>query len=90
MEVANACVNAKTGEVKVPGFYQDVVQPTKAEIKSFLQSGFQVGRFKKAYGFHSLRTDNPAEATRRIWAAPTFEIHGLTGGYHGPGVMTIV
>ncbi len=27
---------------------------------------------------------------RRIWAAPTFEVHGLTGGYHGPGVKTVV
>jgi len=90
MEVAQACMNAKTGEVKIPGFYRDVVKPTKAEIRSFLKSGFQVKRFKQAYGFHSLRTDDPAEVTRRIWAAPTFEIHGLTGGYHGPGVKTIV
>ena len=90
MEVAQACVNAKTGEVKIPGFYEDVVKPTKEEIKSFLKSGFQVKRFKEAYGFHSLRTDDPAEVTRRIWAAPTFEIHGLTGGYHGPGVKTVV
>jgi acetylornithine deacetylase/succinyl-diaminopimelate desuccinylase-like protein len=90
MEVAQACVNAKTGEVKIPGFYTDVVKPTREEIKSFLKSGFQVKRFKEAYGFHSLRTDDPAEVTRRIWAAPTFEIHGLTGGYHGPGVKTVV
>jgi acetylornithine deacetylase/succinyl-diaminopimelate desuccinylase-like protein len=90
MELAHACVNAKTGEVKIPGFYRDVVKPTKAEIRSFLKSGFQVKRFKEAYGFATLRTDDPAEVTRRIWAAPTFEIHGLTGGYHGPGVKTIV
>jgi acetylornithine deacetylase/succinyl-diaminopimelate desuccinylase-like protein len=90
MDVAQACVNAKTGEVKIPAFYEDVVQPTKEEIKSFLKSGFEVKRFKEAYGFHSLRTDDPAEVTRRIWAAPTFEIHGLTGGYHGPGVKTVV
>ena len=90
MDVAQACVNAKTGEVKIPGFYKDVVQPTKEEIRSFLKSGFQVKRFKQAYGFHSIRTDDPAEVTRRIWAAPTFEIHGLTGGYHGPGVKTVV
>lgn len=90
MDVAQACVNAKTGEVKIPGFYKDVLQPTKEEIRSFLKSGFQVNRFKQAYGFHSLRTDDPAEVTRRIWAAPTFEIHGLTGGYHGPGVKTVV
>ena len=90
MEVAQACVDAKTGEVKIPGFYKDVVKPTNDEIKSFLKSGFQVKRFKEAYGLTSLRTDDPAEVTRRIWAAPTFEIHGLSGGYHGPGVKTIV
>ena len=90
MEVAQACVSAKTGEVKIPGFYKDVVKPTKEEIKSFLKSGFQVKRFKEAYGLISLRTDDPAEVTRRIWAAPTFEIHGLSGGYHGPGIKTIV
>jgi acetylornithine deacetylase/succinyl-diaminopimelate desuccinylase-like protein len=90
MEVAVACVNAKTGEVTIPGFYDGVIKPTKEEIKSFLRSGFQVRRFKEAYGFQSLRTDDPAEVTRRIWAAPTFEIHGLTGGYHGPGVKTVV
>jgi acetylornithine deacetylase/succinyl-diaminopimelate desuccinylase-like protein len=90
MEVAQACVNAKTGEVKIPGFYQGVVRPTQEEIRSFLRSGFQVKRFKEAYGFHSLRTNDPAEVMRRIWAAPTFEVHGLTGGYHGPGVKTVV
>ena len=90
IEVAQACVNAKTGEVKIPGFYKDVVEPTKEEIKSFLKSGFQVKRFKEAYGLHSLRTNDPAEVMRRIWAAPTFEIHGLSGGYHGPGLKTVV
>ena len=90
MDVAHACVNAKTGEVKIPGFYKDVVKPTKEEIKSFLTSGFQVKRFKEAYGLQSLRTNDPAEVMRRIWAAPTFEIHGLSGGYHGPGIKTVV
>jgi acetylornithine deacetylase/succinyl-diaminopimelate desuccinylase-like protein len=27
---------------------------------------------------------------RRIWASPTFEVHGLSGGYHGQGVKTVV
>jgi acetylornithine deacetylase/succinyl-diaminopimelate desuccinylase-like protein len=26
----------------------------------------------------------------RIWARPTFEVHGLVGGHMGPGVKTIV
>ena len=90
MEVANTCVDAGTGRVKIPGFYDDVVEPTANEIKDFLKSGFEVRRFKEAYGFRSLRVEDPAEVMRRIWASPTFEIHGLSGGYHGQGVKTVV
>jgi acetylornithine deacetylase/succinyl-diaminopimelate desuccinylase-like protein len=88
--LAHACVDAKTGRVKIPGFYDDVVPPTKAEIKSFLKSGFQVKRFMEAYRFQTLRTTNAEEVLRRIWTAPTFEVHGLVGGYTGPGVKTVV
>lgn len=90
IEVAHACLDARTGRVKIPGFYDDVIEPTKAEIKSFLKSGFRVKGFKEAYGFRSLRVQDPADVLRRIWASPTFEIHGLSGGYHGQGVKTIV
>jgi acetylornithine deacetylase/succinyl-diaminopimelate desuccinylase-like protein len=89
-ELANACVDARTGRVKIPGFYDDVVSPTKAEIKSFLASGFQVKQFMKAYRFRSLRTYDTSEVLRRIWAAPTFEVHGFAGGHMGRGVKTIV
>ena len=27
---------------------------------------------------------------KRLWAMPTFEVHGLVGGYTGPGVKTII
>ena len=90
MEVAQACLDAKTGKVKIAGFYNDVVEPTPAEIRSFLRSGFQVKRFKDAYGFQSLRVRDPVEVMQRIWASPTFEVHGLVGGYQGPGVKTVV
>ena len=90
MEVAHSCFDAKTGRVKIKGFYDDVTEPTKQEMKSFLKCGFQVKRFKDAYGFLSLRTQDPTEIMRRIWGAPTFEIHGLSGGYQGQGIKTVV
>ena len=34
------CFDAKTGEVKIPGFYDDVIEPTKAEIRDLKKSGF--------------------------------------------------
>lgn len=89
-EAAHACVDARTGRVKIPGFYDSVVPPTSKEMKEFLSSGFEVGKFKKAYGFRAIRTENRAQLIKRIWAAPTFEVHGLVGGYHGHGVKTVV
>jgi acetylornithine deacetylase/succinyl-diaminopimelate desuccinylase-like protein len=88
--VAEACVDAKTGKVRIPGFYHDVVPPTKEEMRQFLASGFDVARFMQAYGLHSLRASRVADVMRRIWAMPTFEVHGLAGGYQGPGVKTVV
>ena len=89
-DLAARCVDAKTGRVKIPGFYDDVVPPTKAEIRSFLASGFDVRRFQAVHGFRSLRATRTEEVLRRIWASPTFEVHGLVGGYTGPGVKTVV
>ena len=89
-EVAHACVDARTGRVKIPGFYDEVVPPTKAEMKNFLASGFNVERFKTVHGFTSLRATKAEEVLRRIWASPTFEVHGLVGGYAGPGIKTVV
>ncbi|MCP9456665.1 MAG: M20/M25/M40 family metallo-hydrolase [Nitrospira sp.] len=90
IEVVQGCVDAKTGRVKIPGFYDEVVEPTKEELRDFLRSGFRVSRFKTAYGFRSLRTDDPLEVMRRIWAMPTFELHAVNGGYSGAGIKTIV
>jgi acetylornithine deacetylase/succinyl-diaminopimelate desuccinylase-like protein len=84
------CVDARTGRVKIPGFYDEVVPPTKAEIRQFLASGFTVQRFKDVHGFRSLRASKAEDVLRRIWASPTFEVHGLVGGYAGPGIKTVV
>ena len=89
-DAAYSCLDVKTGRVKIPGFYDDVVPPTRTELKDFVASGFQVRKFKEAYQLRSLRTSDPKELLKRIWAWPTFEVHGLTGGHTGPGVKTIV
>ncbi|HEY9786447.1 MAG TPA: M20/M25/M40 family metallo-hydrolase [Candidatus Obscuribacterales bacterium] len=82
--------DARTGEVKIPGFYDDVQKPSDDEAQQFVKSGFNLENFKKAHELKSLRTNDVREGSQRIWAKPTMEIHGITGGYHGPGVKTIV
>jgi acetylornithine deacetylase/succinyl-diaminopimelate desuccinylase-like protein len=91
-QVISACYDAKTGKVKIPGFYEDVRQPTKAEVQSFVDSGFTVKNYQKAHELKTLRANMQSEADvlKAIMAMPTFEVHGITGGYNGPGVKTIV
>jgi acetylornithine deacetylase/succinyl-diaminopimelate desuccinylase-like protein len=82
--------DATTGRVKIKGFYDDVQMVTRKELAEFARSGFSVKKFKKDHAFKSMRTDDPLELMKRIWAMPTMEIHGVAGGYTGPGVKTII
>jgi acetylornithine deacetylase/succinyl-diaminopimelate desuccinylase-like protein len=89
-KLISLCYDATTGDVKFPGFYDDVSPVDEDELDNFVKSGFNVANFKRAHELGTTRTDDAKEAAARIWARPTFEVHGITGGYSGPGVKTIV
>ena len=90
MDLACALHDARTGRVKVPGFYDGIVKPTRRELSDFEHSGFTVARFKKDNRVRRLRSENALEVMQRLWTRPTLEIHGLAGGYQGPGLKSIV
>lgn len=91
-QVITQCYDAKTGKVKIPGFYDDVIPATKAEVNSFVNSGFTTKGYQKAHELKSIRPNmkTDADVLKAFMAMPTFELHGITGGYSGPGVKTIV
>jgi acetylornithine deacetylase/succinyl-diaminopimelate desuccinylase-like protein len=90
MQVVAACVDARTGQVLIPGFYDDVEPLSPAEERAFLNSGFSVETFQRDHQVSSLRETRPLEVMRRLWAMPTFEVHGVVGGYTGPGVKAAI
>src|SRR6266849_584227 len=90
MQLVSEMYDARTGKVKIKGFYDDVEAPSKRELDEFRSSGFSVKKFKSDHHFKSLRTEDPMEVMKRIWAMPTMEVHGLIGGYSGPGIKTII
>ena len=90
MEVVTACLDAKTGRVLIPGFYDEVEPLSLEDEDSFLSSGFSLDTFKRDHHVSSLRETDPLEVLRRLWAPPTFEVHGVVGGYTGPGVKTAI
>lgn len=88
--VVSACVDAKSGRVTIPGFYRAVQPLGKTDRAQFLKSGFRVAPFAAAHQLTKLRVRDRAAVMRRLWAEPTFEVHGFVGGYQGPGVKTSI
>lgn len=88
--VVSRLADAKTGRVSIPGFYRRVRKPTRIEWENFMRSGFRTQEFMRAHGFDDLRVWERGEVLRRIWCLPTLEVHGIVGGYAGPGVKTVV
>jgi acetylornithine deacetylase/succinyl-diaminopimelate desuccinylase-like protein len=79
-----------TGRVKVKGFYDDVIPPSKKELQDWSNCGFSVSAFKKAHHLKKMRSNDDMDVMKRIWGTPTLEIHGVAGGYQGPGLKSIV
>ena len=89
-QVLAGCVDGRTGEIKIEGFDKTWAPPAADEVDGFVASGFDVAGFMRAQGFKSLRATDPREVTQRIWARPTMEIHGISGGYQGQGIKTAI
>ncbi len=85
-----ACHDPATGRVKIPMFYDDILPSGKKERRSFEESGFRTSGFKKAHGLKKIRFEKAAQVLDAIWLRPTFEVHGIAGGYRGPGIKTVI
>lgn len=84
------CYDARTGRVRIPRFHDDIRKPTASERRELARSGFARAKFQKAHGLRSLRFSDDARLREAIMTVPTFEVHGIVGGYSGPGIKTIV
>ena len=88
-----ACCDAPTGEVKIPGFYDGIPAADRRELRRFVAaSGFTKEGFARDLGLESIRRNirTGPDAVEAFSLSPTFEVHGITGGYTGPGAKAIV
>src|SRR5947207_8956287 len=92
-ELARLLSRLKTpdGKVHIPGLYAPVKRPSKGELATWKRLPFKEGEFLKhrvqAKALTGLKAYTVLE---RLWALPTFEIHGITGGFTGDGAKTVI
>jgi acetylornithine deacetylase/succinyl-diaminopimelate desuccinylase-like protein len=79
------------GHILIPGMYDDIVPPDKSETDSWRELPFSEGDFlKNEVGSTALTGEPEQSVLARIWARPTFEVHGIAGGFTGAGAKTVI
>jgi acetylornithine deacetylase/succinyl-diaminopimelate desuccinylase-like protein len=79
------------GKIHVRKLYKSVEEPGKAELKSWKQLPFDEEKFlSEEVTGKALTGLDDYSVLERVWALPTFEIHGIKGGFVGEGAKTVI
>ncbi len=85
-----ASLRGPDGKVRVAGFY-DAVKPLEAwERAEFAKLPFSEDAFLADLAAPELVGEEGYTTLERKWARPTCDVHGLFGGYSGPGPKTVL
>lgn len=78
------------GRVLVPGFYDDV-EDLSPEDKAMIRSlPYSNAEYQKEVGILGTIGEPEYSYLERQWTRPTFDVHGIVGGYQQPGVKTVI
>jgi acetylornithine deacetylase/succinyl-diaminopimelate desuccinylase-like protein len=79
------------GHIQIPGIYDDVEPPSAEEKESWTHLPFDEDEYLKTEVGSTELTGEPGYPVfERTWARPTFEVHGIAGGFTGAGAKTVI
>jgi acetylornithine deacetylase/succinyl-diaminopimelate desuccinylase-like protein len=79
------------GRIQIPGIYDDVEPPAPEEKQSWEHLPFDEKEYlKNEVGSTELTGEKQYSVFERTWARPTFEVHGIAGGFTGAGAKTVI
>jgi acetylornithine deacetylase/succinyl-diaminopimelate desuccinylase-like protein len=81
----------ENGKINLPKIYKSVIPPTKAELRDWNNLPFKKKEFlREEVTGKALTGLKKYSVFERTWALPTFEIHGIKGGFVGEGAKTVI
>jgi acetylornithine deacetylase/succinyl-diaminopimelate desuccinylase-like protein len=84
-------LKGEDGRIRIPGLYEAVKRPSRVELQAWKQLPFSEREFMRSrVGAKALTGLRRHSVLERLWALPTFEIHGITGGFTGDGAKTVI
>jgi acetylornithine deacetylase/succinyl-diaminopimelate desuccinylase-like protein len=80
----------RSGRIKIPGFYDDVLPLKDEERAEYARLPFNERRFREELGSPKLFGEKGFTTLERMWARPTFEVNGLYSGFTEEGAKTVI
>ena len=80
----------ENGRVAVPGFYDDVVELSRADRKMLGRAPFDLKEYKEFLGVKELRGETGYTPLERVGIRPCLDVCGIWGGYTGAGAKTVL
>ena len=78
------------GRIKIPGFYDDVVDLKDDERAAWASLPFNEKKYRQDFGIPKVFGETGFSTLERTWARPTFEVNGLLSGFTGEGAKTVL
>src|SRR5690606_23341044 len=85
-----AGLHDERGRVRVPGFYDRVLDLTEEERRAFAELPFDAESWLRSIGVSASRTEQGYTVLEATWARPAIDANGIWGGYQGKGAKTIL
>ncbi|WP_455477178.1 dipeptidase [Bartonella sp. B41] len=78
------------GRVTLSGFYEGVEETPKEILKSWSELNCNAEKFLGPVGLAIPSGEKGRSILEQVWARPTAEINGISGGYEGEGIKTVI
>jgi acetylornithine deacetylase/succinyl-diaminopimelate desuccinylase-like protein len=84
-------LKGRDGHIRIPGLYDRVQKPSPEEAEAWARLPFNQEEYRKGeVGAPELTGEPGYTVFERTWARPTFEVHGVRGGFVGEGAKTVI
>ncbi len=78
------------GRITIPDFYEGVEETPAHVMEMWAGLGRTTEKFLGEVGLSLLAGEKDRTVLELVWARPTLEVNGITGGYTGEGFKTVI